>query len=158
MRLESDPHASRSSKFGLVPHSAGFPEAAYVGCRTEWPQPDGQAIYPWYCRPRLCFPTGLRAVQPTLSAAHSRDQRRAALNLLLTGALVSYLIRRLRRENPSWTQVSTFAAVGIVLVSGSIFLAKLAKPLNELLAPESILHLLLLTRSRMVPCGAIPLA
>jgi hypothetical protein len=80
------------------------------------------------------------------------------VNLLLTGALISYLIWHLRRENPSWTQVSTFAAVGIVLVSGSIFLAKLAKPLNELLAPESIMNLLLLTRSRMVPGGAIPLA
>jgi uncharacterized membrane protein YgdD (TMEM256/DUF423 family) len=75
-------------------------------------------------------------------------------NLLLTGALVSYVIWHLRREKPSWTEVSIFAAVGIVLVSGSIFLAKL---LNEVLAPESIMDILLLTRFRMVPGGAIPL-
>jgi hypothetical protein len=53
-------------------------------------------------------------------------------NLLLTGGVASYVIWYLRREKPGWTEINIFATVGTV-------------------------DLLVRTRFRMVPGGAIPL-
>jgi hypothetical protein len=76
-----------------------------------------------------------------------------AANVLVVAGLTFYLLRFLREEPPSGVAAAVLFASGMIMVVGSIMLMLF---LDTLPASERVVDVLLLTRFRVVPGGAIP--